>query len=92
MLARWLLLIRALSKVMRLKQLSPVRRKFLEFLLAVALVHVIAIVLYYGLDVSRADPSMQRRFGWIWMGVTVAVVVFGLRRLKRARRDASFKL
>lgn len=68
------------------QQLSPVRRRFLEFLIAVAMVHVVAIALYYGLDVAQAAPSAQRRFGWVWMVVTVAVVLFGLQRLKRARR------
>lgn len=69
------------------KPLTPVRRSFLQFLLSVAVVHVVAIALYYGLDVSRAAPDMQRRFGWAWMGATVGVVLVGLRRLKRARRS-----
>ena len=71
---------------MNLKQLSPVRRRFLEFLVVVALVHVVALALYYGLGVSQAAPSAQRRFGWVWMGVTVVAVLFGLQRIKRARR------
>ena len=74
------------SKVMRLKQLSPVRRRFLEFLVAVVLVHVVAIALYYGLRVPQAATSTQRRFGWVWMAATVAVVIIGLQRIKRARR------
>ena len=72
--------------VMDKKPLTPVRRSFLQFLLSVAVVHVVAIALYYGLDVSQADPRMQRRFGWVWMGATVGVVLVGLQRLKRARR------
>ena len=68
------------------KPLTPVRRSFLQFLLSVAMVHVVAIALYYGLDVSQAAPDMQRRFGWVWMGATVGVVLVGLQRLKRARR------
>ena len=73
---------------MEQKRLSPVRRRFLEFLVAVAVVHVVAIALYYGLDVAQATPSTQRRFGWGWMAVTVAVVILGLQRLKRARRES----
>jgi hypothetical protein len=65
---------------------SPVRRSFLQFLVSVALVHVVAIALYYGLDVAQAASDVQRRFGWVWMGATVAVVIVGLQRLKRARR------
>lgn len=54
--------------------------------MAVVAVHAVAIALYYGLDVPQAAPSTQRRFGWIWMAVTVAIVVGGLQRIKRARR------
>ena len=68
------------------QRLSPVRRSFLQFLIAVVLVHVAAIALYYALRVGQAAPSAQRRFAWVWMGATVAVVVIGLQRLKRARR------
>jgi hypothetical protein len=71
---------------MEQKQLTPKRRRVLEFLGAVAAVHVVAIALYYGLDLAQAVPSTQRRFAWGWMAVTVAVVVLGLQRLKRARR------
>lgn len=67
-------------------QLSPVRRSFLQFLVAVVAVHVVAIALYYGLSVAQAAPSTQRRFAWVWMGATVAVVIIGLQRIKRARR------
>ena len=69
-------------------KLSPVRRRFLEFLVAVTLVHVVAIALYYGLDVPLARTSLQRLFGWVWMGATVVVVIAGLQRIKRARRSA----
>ncbi|HMC56021.1 MAG TPA: hypothetical protein VKH19_12650 [Gemmatimonadaceae bacterium] len=64
---------------------SPVRRRFLEFLISVALVHVIAVALYYGTDVAHATAARQRLFAWLWMGATVAVVFVGLQRLKRAR-------
>lgn len=67
-------------------QTTPTRRRFLEFLVSVAIVHVIAIALYYGLDVATAPSRTQRAFAWAWMFVTVAVVLVGLQRLKRARR------
>ncbi|HEY8174831.1 MAG TPA: hypothetical protein VIF32_03980 [Gemmatimonadaceae bacterium] len=66
--------------------LSPVRQRFLEFLVSVAAVHVVALVLYYALHVPQASAREQRTFAWIWMGVTVIVVLVGLQRLKRARR------
>ena len=71
---------------MALKHLSPVRRRFLEFLVAVTLVHVVALALYYGLGVSRMPTSTQRFFGWGWMAATVLAVIVGLQRIKRARR------
>jgi hypothetical protein len=54
----------------------------------VAVVHVVAIALYYGTDVAHAPAAKQRFFAWIWMGLTVAVVMIGLQRIKRARRAA----
>lgn len=65
---------------------TPARRIFLQFLVAVALVHVVAIALYYGLDVPHTAERTQRWFAWAWMAVTVAVVFAGLQRIKRARR------
>jgi heme/copper-type cytochrome/quinol oxidase subunit 4 len=65
---------------------SPARRRFLEFLVSVAALHVVAIALFYFLDMSHASPARQRMFAWVWMGATVLVVFVGLQRLKRARR------
>ena len=62
------------------------RRRFLELLGTVAAVHVAAIALYYALDVAQRPERFQRIFAWSWMGLTVAVVMIGLQRLKRARR------
>jgi hypothetical protein len=66
---------------------SPTRRRFLEFLVAVVAVHAIAIALYYALGIQRAPTSEQRMFAWVWLGATVLVVVLGLARIKRARRQ-----
>ena len=66
--------------------ISPTRRRFLEFLVAVALVHVVAIAIYYGADVAHTTAREQRLFAWVWMGATVLVVFVGLQRIKRARR------
>jgi len=67
--------------------LSPARRRFLEFLVSVAAVHVVAIALFYGLDMPHSPDARQRMFAWIWMGATVLVVFVGLQRIKRARRQ-----
>ena len=70
-----------------MQHLSPSRRKFLEFIVAVAIVHAAAIGLYYGLGIPDAPTGTQRVFGWVWLAATVAVVVIGLQRVKRARRQ-----
>jgi hypothetical protein len=62
------------------------RRRFLELLVAVVALHVVAITLYYALDVAHQSAVVQRRFAWTWMALSVAVVLIGLQRLKRARR------
>ena len=64
---------------------SPVRRRFLEFLVGVAALHVVAITLFYATDIKHADPVRQRMFAWIWMAATVLVIFVGLQRIKRAR-------
>lgn len=66
--------------------MSLTRRRFLEFLVSVAAVHVVAIALYYALEMPRSPTARQRMFAWTWMGATVLVVFFGLQRIKRARR------
>ena len=65
---------------------SPVRRVFLTFLVAIATVHVVAIALYYALDVAHTAERTQRLFAWSWMALTVAVVFAGVQQIKRARR------
>jgi heme/copper-type cytochrome/quinol oxidase subunit 4 len=57
----------------------------LEFLVSVAAVHVVALGLYYALHLPQAPAGEQRMFAWVWMGVTVLVVLVGLQRIKRAR-------
>lgn len=64
---------------------SLARKRFRQFLLAVAVLHVAAIAAYYALDVPGAAPRMQRMYAWLWMGLTVLVVLTGLQRIKRAR-------
>jgi hypothetical protein len=66
-------------------QTSLARKRFRQFLVSVALLHVTAIAGYYVLDVARAATRFQRVYAWTWMGATVAVVLIGLQRVKRAR-------
>ena len=67
--------------------MSPARRRFLELLVSVAAVHIIAIAIYYALDIPQAPARRQQFYAWGWMAVTVAVVFVGLQRIKRARRS-----
>jgi hypothetical protein len=69
-----------------MKLQTAARRRFIELAVAVAIVHGVAIALYYALDVAHRAERIQRLFAWSWMGLTVAVVIVGLQRLKRARR------
>jgi hypothetical protein len=69
-------------------RVTATRRRFLELLVSVAMVHGVAIALYYGLDAAHWAARVQRWFAWGWMAVTAAVVLVGLQRLKRARRAA----
>ena len=64
---------------------TPTRQRFLEFLVAVAVLHAVAIALFYALDMPHAPATRQRTFAWIWMGATVLVIFAGLQRIKRAR-------
>ncbi len=67
--------------------MSLTRRRFLEFLVSVAVLHAAAIGTYYALEIGRAPMNQQRIYAWTWMALTVAVVVVGLQRIKRARRS-----
>lgn len=71
--------------------MSLTRRRFLQFLVSVAAVHVVAIAAYYGLGVGQLTERAQQMFAWGWMGATVAVVFVGLQRIKRARRTGAIR-
>lgn len=66
--------------------MSLTRRRFLQLLVSVAALHVAAVAAYYALDIGTTPPSRQRLYAWTWMGLTVALVLVGLQRIKRARR------
>lgn len=55
--------------------------------MSVAALHAVAIAGYYALEIRRTPVSQQRIYAWTWMALTVAVVVVGLQRIKRARRS-----
>ena len=66
---------------------SLVRQRFKQFIVSVAALHVVAIALFYAMDLRHASPDRQRVFAWIWMGATVTLVFVGLRRIRRARLE-----
>ena len=65
---------------------SPARRAVTQFAIAVVVLHVIAIGIYYGFGMAGRPERVQRIYAWGWMAATVAVVFIGLQRVKRARR------
>ncbi len=67
--------------------MTPARRAFVQFMSAVALLHIGAIALYSFLDIQQASARTQRIFAWTWIGLTAALVFGGLQRLKRVRRQ-----
>lgn len=69
------------------RTLSPTRRRLLEFLASLATLHVVAIVSYYAFEVELWRARSQRAFAWSWLGATMIVIVLGLQRIKRARRE-----
>ena len=71
--------------------MSLTRRRFLQFLLSVAAIHVVAIGAYYALGVGQRPERAQQMFAWAWMGATVAVILVGLQRIKRARRSNAIR-
>jgi hypothetical protein len=70
--------------------LSPPRRRLLELFASIAILHGVAIAVYYALRVPRMPADDQRIFGWIWLGLTLVVLVVGLRRFHAARRAARY--
>ena len=69
--------------------LSPVRRRLLEFVVAVTVLHGVAIALYNVLDIEQQPGSTQERYAWVWLAVSALVTLVGLRRFHRARRAAA---
>ena len=57
-------------------------------LVSVVALHTAAMALYYAMDIAHAAARAQRVFAWTWMGLTIAVVILGLQRIKRTRRAA----
>ena len=66
--------------------LTLVRRRLLEFIAAVAVLHGIAIALYHGLDIERRSTATQQYYAWGWLALSAVVTLVGLRRFHRARR------
>ena len=69
--------------------MSPGRRALRDFTIAVVALHVVAIGVYYGLDVAARPERVQRMYAWGWMALTVGVVFVGLRRIKKLRARSS---
>ncbi|HXE57893.1 MAG TPA: hypothetical protein VNK43_07825 [Gemmatimonadales bacterium] len=64
---------------------SLLRRRVLELVLLVLLVHAAAIAIYYLAGLERTPPATRVGFTFVWTAVTLAVVLRGLRRVRMAR-------
>ena len=68
--------------------LSPVRRRLLEFVVAITALHGLAIASWYALDLEGAPIATRQAYAWVWLALSVVVTLVGLRRFHRARRAA----
>jgi len=71
---------------LRARPLTFARRRFLEFIVAIVVLHTLAIAAYYLIDIPSAPQRHQKLYAWAWMVLTAVVVLGGLQRIKRARR------
>jgi len=72
------------------RQTSPVARELKRHLLTlvggVAVVHVGAIGLYYGLHIADRTAKVQQTFVAVWVVLTLMVVTTMMKRIRQARR------
>ena len=69
--------------------LSPVRRRLLEFVVAIVVLHAVAIALYHLLGIERRPTATQQQYAYVWLAFSAVVTLVGLRRFHRARRAAA---
>lgn len=70
----------------RARPLTIARRRFLEFIAAIVVLHTLAMAAYYLIDIPSAPQRHQKLYAWAWMVLTAVVVLVGLQRIRRARR------
>ena len=59
---------------------------------SVIALHAVAIAVYYLADIPSAAPGVRTAFTAAWMGATVLIVGFSLRRIRQARLRGSSRL
>jgi hypothetical protein len=65
---------------------SPaLRAAVLRLAVSVAVLHGVAIAIYYVADIPRRPTSVRYPFFGIWMALTLVVVLTGLHRIRVAR-------
>ena len=63
----------------------------LRLVLAVAVVHGVAIALFYALDIATASQGPRSVFVIAWVTVTLVVCSYFLRRIRLLRRGWAVK-
>ena len=64
---------------------SPAQRELLRFVLTVLALEVIAIGIFYAADIESASGRARQTYMLVWTAVSLAVVLNGLGRIRRAR-------
>ena len=64
---------------------TPAQRELVRFVLSIVALEVVAIGLFYAAGIEQASHRTRTAYMLVWMAVTLAIVMTGLRRLRRAR-------
>lgn len=72
--------------------IALLRRRMLELVGAVVVVHAIGVACLLAFDIRSRSPEVQRWYLWGWLGVGALVVGIGLRRMRAARRALMHRL
>jgi hypothetical protein len=65
---------------------AELRRQLLRMVLWVLVLHGAAIAVFYLADLRTASSGVRNAFTVVWMGLTFALVLVYLRRIRRIRK------
>ena len=64
---------------------TPAQRELMRFVLSIVALEIVAIGIFYAAGIEHASRRGRTAYMLVWMAVTLAIVMTGLRRLRRAR-------